>query len=110
MCAFPADNDMWAVIISPLEQGIEKRRLSFFPSSIINFDGLSHAVKVAQVSFCCARLHDTACVVHLSLPDLGTSEYQFFEQLYVRSSQQWKQVEIAAPFGSIIAQRGLPCF
>ena len=73
VCGLPVDGDIQAAIISPLEQGAKKGEASILFHIPSELDECYHTVEVAQESFHCALLHDTAGVVHISLPESSSS-------------------------------------
>ena len=66
LCAWlSVDGDIQAAIVSPLEQSVKKGEASILLHFCSELDGWSHTVEVAQESFHCALLHDTAGVIHI---------------------------------------------
>ena len=84
----PVDSDIQVATIFPLEQGIEKGEAPFLLHFHSELDGWPHTVEVAQESFHCAFLHDSAGIIHIPLPEPGLGwggpECQFFEELHVQ--------------------------
>ena len=83
----PVESDIQASIVSPLEQGVKKGEASVSLYFHGEPNGGSHTVEVAQESFHCAFLHDTAGAVlfqsrglegaDLSASSLKKSMYRF---------------------------------